>query len=66
MRSRTFGTILLTAVAFIATIGATAIGRAMNLNANTMGFAYLVVVLLASVRGGLVAGTLASIEATLL
>ncbi|HET7704736.1 MAG TPA: DUF4118 domain-containing protein [Thermoanaerobaculia bacterium] len=66
MRSRTFGTILLTAVAFIATIGATAIGRAMNLNANTMGFAYLVVVLLASVRGGLVAGTLASIAATLL
>ena len=44
---------------------ATAIGRAMDLNANTMGFGYLIVVLAASLRGGLIAGTLASIVATL-
>lgn len=65
MRSRAFGTILPAVVAIIGAIAATAAGRAMNLNANTMGFAYLVVVLLASVRGGLIAGTLASIAATL-
>ena len=46
-------------------VAATAIGRAMALNANTMGFAYLVVVLVASLRGGLLAGTLVSIIATL-
>lgn len=44
---------------------ATAIGRSMDLNANTVGFAYLVVVLVASLRGGLLAGTLASIVSTL-
>lgn len=38
----------------------------MNLNPNTIGFAYLVVVLVTSVRGGLFAGTVASIVATLL
>jgi len=40
-------------------------GRAMRLNANTVGFAFLVVVLLASVRGGLLVGTVSSIIATL-
>lgn len=66
MRSRVQGTILPTVVALIGAIAVTALGRAMNLNANTMGFAYLVVVLVASVRGGLVTGALASIVATLL
>ncbi|HKR63058.1 MAG TPA: DUF4118 domain-containing protein, partial [Thermoanaerobaculia bacterium] len=43
----------------------TAIGRAMRLNANAVGFAYLIVVLIASMRGGLFAGMAASIAATL-
>lgn len=43
----------------------TVIGRAMQLNPSTAGFAFLVVVLLASLRGGLAAGTVASIAATL-
>lgn len=54
-----------TVVAIAGAGAATAVGRAMSLNANTIGFAYLVIVLVASVRGGLVAGTLASIVATL-
>jgi K+-sensing histidine kinase KdpD len=66
MRSRAFGTILPAVVAILGAVAATAVGRAMNLNANAMGFGYLVVVLIASVRGGLLAGTLASIAATLL
>jgi two-component system sensor histidine kinase KdpD len=43
----------------------TAIGYAMRLNPNTVGFALLIVVLLSSLRGGLPAGTVASIIATL-
>jgi two-component system sensor histidine kinase KdpD len=43
----------------------TAAGRAINLNPSTVGFAYLIVVLLISVRGGLLAGAVASITATL-
>src|SRR5690349_2031536 len=43
----------------------TAIGRAMNLNASTIGFPYLIVVLIASLRGGLLAGAAASVVATL-
>jgi two-component system sensor histidine kinase KdpD len=43
----------------------TAAGRAINLNPSTIGFAYLIVVLLISVRGGLLAGAVASITATL-
>jgi K+-sensing histidine kinase KdpD len=66
MRSRAAGAIGSTSAAIAGAVAATAIGRAMNLNANTMGFAYLVVVLVASVRGGIVAGTLASVVATLL
>ena len=56
---------LSTVLAIAGAIVATAVGRAMNLNANTMGFAYLVVVLAASLRGGLVAGTVVSVFATL-
>lgn len=43
----------------------TAIGRAVDLNPNTVGFLYLIVVLLISVRGGLLVGTVASFIATL-
>jgi two-component system sensor histidine kinase KdpD len=43
----------------------TAGGTAGHLNPSTMGFAYLLVVLLISVRGGLLAGALASLVATL-
>ena len=52
-------------LAIAAAAAATAIGASMGLNANTVGFAYLVVVLVASLRGGLLAGTLASIVSTL-
>jgi K+-sensing histidine kinase KdpD len=65
MRSRTFRTAVPPVLAVAGAIAVTAIGRAMDLNANTVGFAYLVVVLVASLRGGLLAGTLASIAATL-
>src|ERR1044071_9191187 len=40
-------------------------GRAMQLNANTVGFVFLIIVLFASVRGGLLVGTVSSIIATL-
>ncbi|MCU1245915.1 MAG: two-component histidine kinase [Acidobacteria bacterium] len=43
----------------------TLIGHAMALNPSTVGFAFLIVVLLSSLRGGLLVGTLASIAATL-
>jgi K+-sensing histidine kinase KdpD len=43
----------------------TAAGRAINLNPSTIGFAYLIVVLLISVRGGLLIGTLSAVLATL-
>ena len=40
-------------------------GRAIELNANTVGFVFLIIVLFASVRGGLLVGTVSSIIATL-
>lgn len=43
----------------------TVAGRAVGLNPNTAGFAFLIVVLLASLRGGLLAGAAASVVATL-
>lgn len=43
----------------------TAAGRAMDVNANAAGFAFLIVVLVASVRGSLLGGMVASIAATL-
>ncbi|HKO54627.1 MAG TPA: DUF4118 domain-containing protein, partial [Thermoanaerobaculia bacterium] len=43
----------------------TAAGRAMRLNANAVGFVFLIVVLVASIRGGLPGGMAASIAATL-
>ncbi len=52
-------------VALGGTAAVTATGRAMRLNPNTVGFAFLMVVLAASIRGGLLAGMAASIAATL-
>lgn len=43
----------------------TAVGHAMQLNPVTVGFGFLIVVLLSSLRGGLLPGTVASITATL-
>ncbi len=43
----------------------TVAGRAAGVNPNTAGFAFLIVVLLSSLRGGLVVGLVASVVATL-
>ncbi|MEA2236254.1 MAG: two-component system, OmpR family, sensor histidine kinase KdpD [Thermoanaerobaculia bacterium] len=43
----------------------TAAGNAIGLNPSTIGFAYLIVVLLISLWGGLLAGTISSVLATL-
>ena len=43
----------------------TAVGHAMQLNANTVGFAFLIVVLATSIRGGLLGGMAASVIVTL-
>lgn len=52
-------------IALGGTAAVTAIGYAMRLNANAIGFAFLIVVLAASIRGGLLSGMVASIAATL-
>lgn len=52
-------------IAFAGSAIVVATGRAMDLNPVTVGFAFLIVVLAASLRGGLLAGTAASIVATL-
>jgi len=53
-------------LAALALIGAvTAAGSAAGLNPNTIGFVYLVAVLLISLRGGLLIGTISSFVATL-
>jgi two-component system sensor histidine kinase KdpD len=52
-----------TAIAAIAAV--TAAGRALGLNASTVGFAYLIAVLLISLWGGLLVGAISSIIATL-
>ena len=52
-------------IALGGTAAVTVIGNAMRLNPNTVGFAFLIVVLLSSLRGGLLAGTVASMIATL-
>ena len=62
MRAKTIG-ILAAALAAVAVI--TALGPAAELNATTVGFAFLILVLLTSLRGGLLAGTITSIAATL-
>jgi two-component system sensor histidine kinase KdpD len=52
-------------VALGGTAVVTAVGRAMHLNPNTVGFAFLIAVLISSIRGGLLGGMVASIAATL-
>ena len=52
-------------VAIAGTAAVTALGRGMSLNSNTVGFAFLIVVLLSSLRGGLLIGMAASVLATL-
>src|SRR5688572_21648885 len=52
-------------IAIGGTAGVTVAGRAMKLNPNTAGFALLIVVLLSSLRGGLLVGLAASVVATL-
>lgn len=51
--------------AFAGIAAVTATGHALRLNASTVGFAYLIVVLLTSVWGGLLVGTVCSVVATL-
>lgn len=52
-------------IALAGTVLVTAAGHALHLSPNIVGFAFLIVVLLSSMRGGLLAGTVASIVATL-
>ena len=52
-------------IALVGTAAVTSVGRAMRLNPNTVGFAFLIVVLASAMRGGLLVGTVASIVATL-
>jgi two-component system sensor histidine kinase KdpD len=52
-------------IALAGSVAVTAIGRVMRLNPNTIGFAFLIVVLASAIRGGLLVGTVASIVATL-
>jgi two-component system sensor histidine kinase KdpD len=47
------------------TAAVTFLGRATHLNPNAVGFAYLIVVLMASIRAGLAGGMVTSIAATL-
>jgi two-component system sensor histidine kinase KdpD len=57
---------LLTWLAALGSIAfVTAAGSVIKLNPNTIGFAYLIVVLLISVWGGLLVGTVSSVVATL-
>jgi K+-sensing histidine kinase KdpD len=65
MKSRRWDAAFGWVVAFTGTAAVTAAGRAMDLSPITIGFAFVIVVLLASLRGGLAAGTVASIAATL-
>src|SRR5471030_2548187 len=51
-------------VALAGSAGATFLGRSLHANTTTIGFVYLVVVLLVAVRFGLVASTVASLAAT--
>jgi two-component system sensor histidine kinase KdpD len=51
--------------AMTAIAGVTAAGSAAGLNPSTVGFAYLIAILLISVWGGLAVGTVASVVATL-
>jgi two-component system sensor histidine kinase KdpD len=52
-------------IGMLGAAGVTVLGRVVHVNPNTAGFAFLVVVLGASLRGGLPAGAAASVVATL-
>src|SRR5205823_2866956 len=52
-------------LAIVSIAAVTAIGRVIGLNPSTVGFLYLIVVLLISVWGGLLMGTISSVIATL-
>src|SRR6266536_3365805 len=52
-------------VAIGGTAAVTAIGHVVRVSPITVGFAFLIVVLISAIRGGLLAGTVASIVATL-
>lgn len=52
-------------VAAISIAGVTVVGRLFGLNPNTVGFVYLIAVLLLSVSGGLLIGTVSSVVAAL-
>lgn len=52
-------------MALAGTAAVTAAGRGLQLNPQTIGFAFLIVVLLTSLRGGLLTGVVASIVSTL-
>jgi len=51
--------------AFASVAAVTALGRLSALNPSTVGFVYLIVVLFASISGGLLLGTITSVVATL-
>jgi two-component system, OmpR family, sensor histidine kinase KdpD len=65
MRPRALTRILPWLIAVGGTAGVTAIGHEIHPNPGAVGFAFLIVVLFASLRGGLLAGAVASILATL-
>lgn len=65
MQSRTWNAAASWLIALGGTAAVTAIGHEMKLNPSTTGFAFLIVVLVASLRGGLLIGTVTSIVATL-
>jgi len=65
MRSRALTRIIPWLIAVGGTAGVTAIGHEIHPNPGAVGFAFLIVVLFASLRGGLLVGVMASILATL-
>ncbi len=64
MKSR-FLSITTWLIPFLGIAAVIAVGRAMHLSPITVGFAFLIVVLVSSIRGGLLNGAVASILATL-
>jgi K+-sensing histidine kinase KdpD len=66
MNGRRFAGVVIPWVgALVATAGVTAVAHSMRLSANTTGFAFLIVVLISSMHGGLLVGAVASVAATL-
>ncbi|HEV7243044.1 MAG TPA: DUF4118 domain-containing protein [Thermoanaerobaculia bacterium] len=65
MASRVVASSIPWLIAFGGTAAVTAVGHEMKLQPSTVGFAFLIVVLFASLRGGLLVGTVSSVLATL-